>query len=240
MSARPIWWIYTYTLFIWFVDISCIFRISYIVHICIYYMKHVCIWFIRMIRGYIIDIVYMHYTVSYVYRITEIDPHDTGIWYSQLQIGCHRILRIFLKTFNWVPGVPRLIIYYLVLLVNPMGRILVCWFVFQIISRFSATLSAIGCRCIMNYAYIALPIIIHMIRECVTRIIYHEWINYMRYIIYHTSMHVILHRVYTHIRQTSKKCQNWRQMVPKQKNHPTRHTLFECAKNSYRRHIEIQ
>jgi len=37
------------------------------------------------------------------------------------------------------------IIYYLVLIVNPMGRILVRWKVLKTISRFSAILSAIGC-----------------------------------------------------------------------------------------------
>jgi len=49
------------------------------------------------------------------------------ICYSQLQIGWHRILRLFLQTSNLVPGVPGLgfIIYYLVLIVYPMGRLLV-------------------------------------------------------------------------------------------------------------------
>ena len=50
--------------------------------------------------------------------------------YSQLQIGWHRNLEIISETFNFVPGVsgfswdlllvPR---YYLILIVNPMGRI---------------------------------------------------------------------------------------------------------------------
>jgi len=40
-------------------------------------------------------------------------------------IWWHRILRLFLKTFNLLPGVPGFIIYYMVLIVNPMGRILV-------------------------------------------------------------------------------------------------------------------
>ena len=47
--------------------------------------------------------------------------------YSQLQIGWHRIWRLFLKTFNLVPGEPGFIIYYWVLIVNITGRILVCW-----------------------------------------------------------------------------------------------------------------
>jgi len=61
---------------------------------------------------------------------------------SQLQIGWHSILRLFLKTFDWVPGVPgfsrdssahgihllmRFIICYLLLIVNRMVRILVRW-----------------------------------------------------------------------------------------------------------------
>ena len=53
--------------------------------------------------------------------------------------------RLFLKTFKFVPGVPGFIIYYLVLIVNPMGRILVCWQSCRKISRFCASLSAIGC-----------------------------------------------------------------------------------------------
>jgi len=50
--------------------------------------------------------------------------------YSQLQIGWHSISRLFLKTFNLVPGVPGFSMgpsYNLVLIVNPMGRILVRW-----------------------------------------------------------------------------------------------------------------
>jgi len=47
--------------------------------------------------------------------------------YRQLRIGWHRILRLILETFNLVPGAPWFITYYLVLIVNPMGRILVRW-----------------------------------------------------------------------------------------------------------------
>jgi len=52
--------------------------------------------------------------------------------FSQLQIGWHRCLRLFVKTFGLVTGVPRFSwdlwlvpFYHLVPLVNPMGRILV-------------------------------------------------------------------------------------------------------------------
>jgi len=69
---------------------------------------------------------------------------------SQLQIVWNRIWRLFLKTFNFVPGVPGLLwdlsFYHLVLIVNPTWPEF--WFVenvLEIISRFCATLSAIGC-----------------------------------------------------------------------------------------------
>jgi len=49
--------------------------------------------------------------------------------YNQLQIGWHRILRIFLKSFNLVPGVPRFSwdlslvpCYHVVLIANTTGR----------------------------------------------------------------------------------------------------------------------
>jgi len=52
--------------------------------------------------------------------------------YSELQIGWHRISRLFLNNLNLVPGVPGLywdlscvLWYYLVLLVKPTGRMLV-------------------------------------------------------------------------------------------------------------------
>jgi hypothetical protein len=52
--------------------------------------------------------------------------------YTQLQIGWHRILRFFPKTLNLVPStrivmgyIISTMIYHLVLIANPMGRILV-------------------------------------------------------------------------------------------------------------------
>jgi len=54
--------------------------------------------------------------------------------YSRLQIGRYRILRLILKKSNFVPGVlgfswdlSLVTIHYMVLIVNPMGRILVRW-----------------------------------------------------------------------------------------------------------------
>ena len=76
----------------------------------------------------------------------------TRVCYSQLQIGWHRILRLFLKTFNLVPGVPGFIISYLILIVNPMGRILVRWKSFRNNLEILSTLSAIGCTLISNDA----------------------------------------------------------------------------------------
>jgi len=46
------------------------------------------------------------------------------------------------------------IIYYLVLIVNPMGRILVLGVFFEMISRCCATLSAICWTCIMSHIHI--------------------------------------------------------------------------------------
>ena len=59
-------------------------------------------------------------------------------------------LEIISKNFHFSTRRTRIlmgfIIYYLVLIVNPMGRILVRWkFVSEMISRCCATLSAIGC-----------------------------------------------------------------------------------------------
>ena len=83
------------------------------------------------------------YRPSRLYRVVDSVTWSTSLcrWscddlvdrlstYRQLQIGWHSILRLFLKTFNFVPGVPGFsldFIYYLVLIVNPMGSILVCW-----------------------------------------------------------------------------------------------------------------
>jgi len=61
------------------------------------------------------------------------------VWlYSRLQIGWHRILKLFLKTFNLVPGVAgfpwdvSLVPWYsVVFIVNPMGNVLVRWIVFR-------------------------------------------------------------------------------------------------------------
>ena len=76
--------------------------------------------------------------------------------YFQLPMGWHRILRLFLKTFNWVPGAPGFYPWDLqvlpcnnmVLIIKPW-RISVClvlnWKLSDIISRFCATLSPIGC-----------------------------------------------------------------------------------------------
>jgi len=52
------------------------------------------------------------------------------LWmYSQLQMGWHSILRLFLKTFDLVPGVPKSFFFLLLLGTNRniMGRILVRW-----------------------------------------------------------------------------------------------------------------
>jgi len=55
-------------------------------------------------------------------------------------------LEIISKNFHFSTRRTRSIIYYLVLIVNPIDRILVCRKVLEIISRFCATLSAIGCQ----------------------------------------------------------------------------------------------
>ena len=70
--------------------------------------------------------------------------------YSQLQIGWHSILRLFLKTFNFVPGVPGFFgIHNLLPGTNryPMGRILVCW------KRFRNNLEMM-CHPICNWLYL--------------------------------------------------------------------------------------
>jgi len=81
--------------------------------------------------------------------------------YSQLRIGRQKILRIFLKTFNLVSGEPGFSwdislvpCYYMVLIVNPMDRILVRWKVLETMSRTFATLSAIGCMCNTTHWYV--------------------------------------------------------------------------------------
>jgi len=72
--------------------------------------------------------------------------------YSWFQIGRHIILRLFLKTINLVPSVPGfwwdlpwVPCYYLVLIANPIRRILVRWTVLQRISRLCANVSTISC-----------------------------------------------------------------------------------------------
>ena len=55
------------------------------------------------------DTVYM-YILIYVYRHVQRCSVNTCIYsytYSRLQIGWHRILKGFLKTFNFVPDAPR-------------------------------------------------------------------------------------------------------------------------------------
>jgi len=109
----------------------------------------------------------------YVYiweRHSNFPHYDTHIWtrrsyfvrynwivlisstYSRLQIGQQKILRLRLKTFNLVPGEPGFSwdlswvpYYYLVLIVNPMGRIVVRWRSFRNNLKIFATLSATGC-----------------------------------------------------------------------------------------------
>jgi len=74
--------------------------------------------------------------------------------FSQLQIGWHSILTLFLKTFNLVPGVPgfswdsSFITWYYSQI--PWAEFRFVENVLKIISRFSATLSAIGC----TYSYV--------------------------------------------------------------------------------------
>jgi len=128
--------------------------------------------------------------------------------YSRLQIGWQKILRLFLETFNLVPGVPGFSwdlswvpCYYLVLIVNPMGRIVVRWIFVEMISRFFATLSAIGCT------YACIHILIDM--ACGTCIYIVSKITYMHgtyicsyaYIHIHTCTHTYTYAVwymYTH------------------------------------------
>jgi len=69
-----------------------------------------------------------------MYIDTHVSTYVDLYRHSQLQIGWHRILRLFVnKNFTAVPGVPRIYrfsistIHYVVLIVNPMGRILVRW-----------------------------------------------------------------------------------------------------------------
>ena len=65
------------------------------------------------------------------WQMTRVVPTATRVMcqhmYSQLQIARHSILRFFLKTFNLVPRRTRIlmgfVIYYLVLIVNPMGLV---------------------------------------------------------------------------------------------------------------------
>jgi len=71
----------------------------------------------------------------------------------------HRVAQNFAiisKNFRFSTGRTRILmgflIYYLVLIVNPMGRILVRWFFLVVILRFRATLSAIGCIHIHVYS----------------------------------------------------------------------------------------
>ena len=74
-----------------------------------------------------------------IYTHAHVDPTFTAIGYSRLQIGWHRISRLCLKTFNIVPGILMgfiiSTIYYLVLIVNPMDRILVNWILMGFIIR---------------------------------------------------------------------------------------------------------
>jgi len=70
--------------------------------------------------------------------------------YSRLQIGWHRILRLSLKIEYQVCQDPHGIdfgtVCEMILIINPMGTILVCWFFLETISRFGATPPAIGCK----------------------------------------------------------------------------------------------
>ena len=73
-------------------------------------------------------------------HIIEKCPHVKLEWFishiSRLQIGWHGILRLFLKPFNLVPGIPRFLwdlswvpCHYVVLILNPMSRWAEFWFV---------------------------------------------------------------------------------------------------------------
>ena len=70
--------------------------------------------------------------------------------YSRSQIGWHRILRLSLKIEYQVCQDPHGIdfgtVCEMILIINPMGTILVCWFFLETISRFGATPPAIGCK----------------------------------------------------------------------------------------------
>ena len=62
-----------------------------------------------------------------LYVIITSESHEC-VNYCQLQIGWHSILRLFLKTYTRRTRILMgFIIYYLVLIINPMGRILVRW-----------------------------------------------------------------------------------------------------------------
>jgi len=88
--------------------------------------------------------------------------------YNQLQIGLrlHRILRMFIKSFNWAPGVPRFSwdlslvpCYHVVQIANPMGRNVVT----VRLKSFSNNLEIL-CHPICNWLYsCASAVILHFV-----------------------------------------------------------------------------
>ena len=84
-------------------------------------------------------------------------PDSTLIQPIADRVAQHR--EIISKNFQFSTRRTRIlmgsIIYFLVVIVNSMGRILVCWKVFEIISRCCATLSAIGCVWDLTCSWVA-------------------------------------------------------------------------------------
>jgi len=136
---------------------------------------------------------YMHLYVcptSFLYILIHASICMPHIMYRQLQIGWHSILRLFLKNFQFSTRRTRIlmgfIIYYLILIVNPMGKILVCWKSFRInlemlchpICSWLYTYSYMPLYiCPTSFAYILIHAFIYM------PYIIHAFI-YMPYIIY--------------------------------------------------------
>ena len=128
------------------------------IYMCIYIYAYKWIYICIYIYIYIyIDINVYIYTYIYTYTFM----------YVNVQPIAYRVAKkidIMSKNFQFSTRRTRILmgfiistIYHLVLIVNPMGRILVRWIFLQIISRFCSTLSAIGCMyktCKYIYIYI--------------------------------------------------------------------------------------
>jgi len=80
--------------------------------------------------------------------------NDFTLTYSHWQLQWHRILREFSKLSSWYQaillGFIIIVIYYVLLIVNPMGRILVRWKCCRDNLMIWATLSAISCTSCMT------------------------------------------------------------------------------------------